>query len=291
MIVSTAAAQTTVIALSSSNPAVASVPASVTVPAGGFTGTFTITTSAVTASRSVVITASLNGTTRTGTLTVTPAGAPPPLPTVQRLVTSPDTVTGGSGSQGVVTLSAAAPASGASVSLSSSNAGVAAVPASVTVSAGSATAVFSISTSAVSASTPVTITASYNGTSQTAGLTVTPAPPPAQTATLTVTASGRGGETVVSSPAGISAATGSSALGVVRHRDLDHAERPRRPLRHLVRRLLERGQQGADVHLHVDRRGQRHRQRAVAQLIPIAAGLADADRLPAFARRLSSALR
>ncbi|MDX6621775.1 MAG: hypothetical protein QOK36_4161 [Gaiellales bacterium] len=210
VIVSTAAPQTTVIALSSSNPAVASVPASVTLPAGGFTGTFTITTSAVTASTAVVITATLNGATRTGTLTVTVAGAPPPLPTVQRLVTSPDTVSGGSGSQGVVTLSAAAPAAGAAVSLSSSNTGVAAVPATVTVSPGSTTAVFNISTSAVSASTAVTITATYNNSSLTTGLTVTPAPPPAQTATLTVVASGRGGETVVSSPAGISVATGSS---------------------------------------------------------------------------------
>ncbi|MEY2458982.1 MAG: hypothetical protein QOG30_812, partial [Acidimicrobiaceae bacterium] len=210
VIVSTAAPQTTVIALSSSNPAVASVPASVTLPAGGFTGTFTITTSAVTASTAVVITATLNGATRTGTLTVTVAGAPPPLPTVQRLVTSPDTVSGGSGSQGVVTLSAAAPAAGAAVSLSSSNTGVAAVPATVTVSPGSTTAVFNISTSAVSASTAVTITATYNNSSLTTGLTVTPAPPHAQTATLTVVASGRGGETVVSSPAGISVATGSS---------------------------------------------------------------------------------
>ena len=210
VIVSTAAPETTVIALSSSNPAVASVPASVTVPAGGFTGSFTITTSAVSASTAVVITASLNGTSRTGTLTVTPAGAPPPLPTVQRLVTSPSSVAGGSGSQGVVFLSGAAPQSGAAVLLSSSSPGVAAVPATVTVSSGATNAVFGISTSTVSASTSVTITASYSGTSQTASLTVTPSPPPSQTATLTVTASGRGEETVNSSPAGISVATGSS---------------------------------------------------------------------------------
>ena len=210
IIVSAAAPDTTVVALSSSNPAVAQVPASVTVPTGQFTGTFTITTSAVSVSTTVTITASFNGGSKTGTLTVTPAGAPPPGPTVQRLVTSPDSVAGGSGSQGVITLSGAAPAAGAAVSLSSSNTGVASVPSSVTVAGGSATAVFAISTSAVAASTAVTITATYNGTSQSATLTVTPAPPPAQTATLTVTASGRSGERITSSPAGISVATGSS---------------------------------------------------------------------------------
>jgi hypothetical protein len=61
-----------VVALSSSDPAVASVPPNVTVPANGFTGGFNILTSKVAATRSIVITASYNGSTRTGTLTVTP---------------------------------------------------------------------------------------------------------------------------------------------------------------------------------------------------------------------------
>jgi hypothetical protein len=209
VIVSASAPQTTVISVSSSNPAVASVPASVTVPAGGFTGTFTITTAAVAASTTVTITASFNGGSRSAPLTVTAAGAPPPAATLQSLAVSPSSVSGGSGSQGIVTLSGAATA-GTVVALSSSNTAVAGVPASVTVSQGSANAVFAISTSAVSASTAVTITATFNGTSQTAGLTVTPAPPPAQTAALTVTASGRNGEQVTSSPAGISVPTGAS---------------------------------------------------------------------------------
>ncbi|HMG97376.1 MAG TPA: SBBP repeat-containing protein [Gaiellales bacterium] len=210
VIVSVAAPDTTVVSLSSSNTAVASVPASVTVPTGGFTGTFTITTSAVAASTTVTITASYNGTSRTAPLTVTPAGAPPPAPALQGLLVSPDSVAGGSGSQGVVTLSGAAPAGGTTVSLSSANSGVASVPTSVTVAEGSSNAVFAISTSAVAATTTVTISASANGVTRTATLTVTTAPPPPQTATLTVTASGRGGERVTSSPAGISAATGTS---------------------------------------------------------------------------------
>lgn len=199
-----------IVALSSSNPAVAGVPASVMVPSVGFTGGFTIATSAVSASTAVVITASYNGTTRTGTLTVTPPAPDPPPATLQSLSLTPGSVTGGSGAQGTVALSAGAPATGAAVSLSSSNPGIAAAPASVTVPAGSTSTIFNVSTSNVSTSTSVTVTATYNGTTRTASLIVTPVAPPPQTATLTVTATGRGGERVSSSPAGISVATGSS---------------------------------------------------------------------------------
>jgi hypothetical protein len=53
----------------------------------------------------------------------------------------------------------------------------------------------------------VTITATSGGVTRTATLTVNPAP---QTAVLTVTATGRGGERVTSTPAGISVLVGSS---------------------------------------------------------------------------------
>jgi hypothetical protein len=210
VIVSVAAPDTTVIALSSSNPAVAAVPASVTVPTNGFTGTFTITTTAVAASTAVTITASYNGTSRSGSLTVTPAGAPPPSGALQNLALSPSSVTGGTGAQGALVLSGPAPAAGAVISLASSNPAVAAVPASATVAGGATSAVFAIATSAVSAATSVTISATYDGVTRTATLTVNPPAPPAQTAALTVTATGRGGERVTSTPAGISVATGSS---------------------------------------------------------------------------------
>lgn len=64
--------------LSSANPSVASVPASVTVPAGASSVTFAVTTSAVTANTSVGITASYGGLSRTTTLTVTPVSTTPP---------------------------------------------------------------------------------------------------------------------------------------------------------------------------------------------------------------------
>ena len=80
----------------------------------------------------------------------------------------------------------------------------------MTVAAGATSATFNISTAGVTSSTAVTISGTYSGTTQSATLTLTPPLPPAQTATLTVTATGRSGERVTSSPAGISVATGSS---------------------------------------------------------------------------------
>ena len=166
------------------------------------------------ANTTVTITAAYNGTTRTATLTVTPDTPNPPQGTLQNLVVD-TSVAGGSNAQGAVVLSTGAAQGGAAVSLSSSHPAVASVPSSVTVLAGNMGASFSVATSTVSASTTVTITGTYNGTTRTATLTVTPPgppPPPAQTAALTVTASGRSGERITSSPAGINVRTGSSAV-------------------------------------------------------------------------------
>jgi len=56
------------------------VPASVTVPSGATSATFSVSTSSVASSTSVTITATQGGTTRTATLTVAPAGGGSPLP-------------------------------------------------------------------------------------------------------------------------------------------------------------------------------------------------------------------
>ena len=167
-----------VVALSSSNPAVASVPASVTAPENSFTGTFAITTSPVSANTIVTITASYNGVTKTATLTVTPNA--PPQVSLQNLVVD-SSVQGGANAQGAVVLSSAAPQGGVVVSLSSSNPAVASVPASATVAAGTQGIAFSISTTAVSAATSVTISAVYGGVTRTATLTVTPPVTPTPT--------------------------------------------------------------------------------------------------------------
>ena len=154
------------VALSSSSGA-ASVPGSVTVPAGATSATFTVSTSGVTVSTQVIISASF-GVTQTATLTVTP----PPLPTVSSLTLNPASVIGGvQSSTGTVTLSGPAPVGGAQVALSSSS-GAAGVPASVTVPAGATSATFIVNTSIVLVSTSANISASYNSSTATATLAV-----------------------------------------------------------------------------------------------------------------------
>ena len=181
------------------NSTAASVPTSVTVPAGSTSANFTVTTIAVSASVSVTLTASYNGSSRTATLTVTAA-------TLNSLTLNPTGVTGGTASTGTVRLTSAAPPGGALVSLSSS-VGAATVPATVTVAAGATRADFTVSTTAVAAPTSATIMANYNGLSRAAVLTLNP---PGVNVTLTVSATGRSGQQVTSSPAGISVAVGST---------------------------------------------------------------------------------
>src|SRR5436190_3950217 len=158
------------VALSSSDPSVATVPSSVTVAAGATSATFTVSTSTVTASTTVMISASYAGVTKAASLTVNPV--PPPPPALSSLTLNPSTVIGGvQSSTGRVTLSAPAPAGGVTVILSS-NSGTASVPSSVFIPAGATSATFTVNTSIVLISTSANISATYNGTTRTATLTV-----------------------------------------------------------------------------------------------------------------------
>jgi len=162
------------VTLSSSNPSVVSVPASVTVAAGTSSAPFGVNTSSVTANTSITITATYAGITRTTTLTVTPPSTTTTA-SLSAVSVSPTSVVGGTTAQGTVTLTGAAPSGGAVVTLSSANTSVVSVPASVTVAAGNSSATFGVNTSAVTANTSVTITATFGGVSRTTTLTVTPA--------------------------------------------------------------------------------------------------------------------
>src|SRR5215210_7456834 len=164
-----------VVTLSSSNTSAATVPASVTVPAGALSATFTVSTASVTASTSLTISGTYGGATRSATLTVTPPPAPPPPASLWTVAVNPASVTGGASSQGTVTLTSPAPAGGFAVSLSSGNA-AATVPPGVSVAEGATSATFALKTGAVTTSTPVTITASAGGVTRTATLTVNPEP-------------------------------------------------------------------------------------------------------------------
>ena len=156
-----------VVTLSSSNPAAAQVPASVTVPAGLGFATFNITTSPVAADTPVTITGVFNAT-RTAVITVL---APPNA--LASISLNPASVVGGSPSTGTATLTSAAPAGGRVVTLSSNNP-AATVPASVTVPAGLTTKTFPVTTTAVAGTTTATISGSAGGATRTAALTISP---------------------------------------------------------------------------------------------------------------------
>jgi len=140
-----------------SNSALAAVPATIQIPGGATSATFSVATTAPNTTTAVTITATGNGS-HTAKLTILG-------PTVSAVSISPTSVVGGADAIGTVTLTTAAPGAGLTVALSS-NAGFASVPGAVTVPAGSLTATFAIATSPVAANSVATITASVNGASK-----------------------------------------------------------------------------------------------------------------------------
>jgi hypothetical protein len=72
--ISAAASSPTTVSLTSSSSPIVTVPSSVTIPAGATSANFTVNTTSVSSSFTATIGASLNGLSRSATLTVTPAG-------------------------------------------------------------------------------------------------------------------------------------------------------------------------------------------------------------------------
>jgi hypothetical protein len=138
---------------------------SVTIPFGQSFQTFTLTTTPVTSSRTVNVTASYLGALQTVSLTVNP---PAPV-TLSSLTITPSVVAGGATAQGTVTLTGPATVS-VVVGLTSSSAITATVPALVTIPAGQSSATFTIRTN--SFPRVVTITATVGDVNKQATLTV-----------------------------------------------------------------------------------------------------------------------
>jgi hypothetical protein len=193
----------TVVALATPAPStVATMPSSVTVPAGATSATFTILTEPVSSQFNMNIFADFGGTGKQALLLITAGPAPPSSPSLSSVSVSPSSVVGGNPTNGTVTLSTAAPSGGAVVSLSE-NSTATSVPASVTVAAGATSAGFTIATTGVTASTSSTISATWGGVTRSAPMMVNPAssPTPAVLSAVSV------------SPASV--AGGSSAQGTV----------------------------------------------------------------------------
>ncbi len=155
-----------VVSLSSSSPA-AQPPASVTVPAGVESVSFTVPTSQVSADTPVTITATWRGASVQATTTLTPQPAP------TSITLDPATTSGSSGSFGRVTAADPRDAD-VTFSLSTSRPDLVTIPNSVTVPQFAAAGGFNIGTSPVSTKTLVTISVSGGGVTLSATLTLDP---------------------------------------------------------------------------------------------------------------------
>jgi hypothetical protein len=155
-----------VVSLSSSSPA-AQPPASVTVPAGAESVSFTMPTSQVSADTPVTITATWRGASVQATTTLTPQPAP------TSITLEPATTSGSSGSFGRVTAADPRDAD-VTFSLSTSRPDLVTIPNSVTVPQFAAAGGFNIGTSPVSTRTLVTISVSGGGVTLSATLTLDP---------------------------------------------------------------------------------------------------------------------
>lgn len=161
------------VALSSDDAAVIP-PAIVTVPAGYFSGSAWVQTSAVTSAVTATVTGAYKGASAQ-----TAVFLQPQRPPVSLTLNFPSTLSGGRAIGTVTVASAAGYAE--SIALASSHPSVASVPAAVSIRPGMTSANFSIATGAVTAPTEVTISASGGGVTRSVTLTVYPIdemPPP-----------------------------------------------------------------------------------------------------------------
>ena len=153
------------VTLASDNPAVVP-PATVTVPAGFFSGSAWVQTNPVSAATTATLTGTYQGASTQGTVSLRPRRAP------TSLTLSPSSTTNGS----IGTIRVAASAGyDEFFAVTTSNASVASVSGGgVYLRAGMTSVNFQIATAAVTTSTPVTISTSNGGGTQSATLTVNP---------------------------------------------------------------------------------------------------------------------
>jgi len=150
----------------SSSKSDAKVPATVKISPGASSVVFAITTSKVSKSVTVSITATASGVSKTATLAIEP--------TVKvSLSLSPSTVVGGHDAKGKVTINSKAPSGGITIALASSSTD-ATVPATVLIKKGSSSATFAITTSKVKAEVKASIEATDGGASKTETLIIKP---------------------------------------------------------------------------------------------------------------------
>ena len=184
--------------MNSSNQSAAPVPATIQMPGNIGWTQFQIRAGQVNLPTPVTLTATINGVTIAGQFTVLP-------PSLKDLTITPQTISGGSQTGGIVMLNGQAAAGGAVVSLTSNSPAVI-PPAQVIVPPGSPSVSFSIATNNVTTQTPVIITANWNGVTTQSQVTVMPGPIPTSLTLFPATIIGGGagsadGTVTVASPA------------------------------------------------------------------------------------------
>ncbi|MBI3415382.1 MAG: hypothetical protein HY043_08690 [Verrucomicrobia bacterium] len=159
------------VSLTIGNTSLAAVPATITVPQGYASWSFSVNTAPVTVATTVPITASFNGTTASGSVNLSPA------PVVSLVSLSGPDVVGGQPMPVTVTLNNFPRASaGAVISLTSADTATLQVPTTVTVPYGAFSATVNATTVVVPGRKGVTLKATYNGSTLTTTVFVDPIP-------------------------------------------------------------------------------------------------------------------
>ena len=148
------------VAISSDNPALIVLAPTVVVAAGSTTAHFTEIAGVFTADQTATLTATLNGSSATSSISLVA-----PI-TLSSLECAPRILAANSSTTCTVIISKGAPAGGTAVSLSSTAASVLTVPASVTVPASFTSSTFTASAGALTADQTAAVTATLNGSSQ-----------------------------------------------------------------------------------------------------------------------------
>ncbi|MEQ1933928.1 MAG: PQQ-dependent sugar dehydrogenase [Fimbriimonadaceae bacterium] len=160
------AAQSAAVVGLSSNSGSVTVPSSVTIPVSATSATFVIACANVSTSINAVLTANLNGISKTRSFVVMPT----PIVT---LTISPNPIRNGSPGNGLVALRNVAPMGGAVVALSD-NTSLVGTPPSVTVPAGATVGNFTITTTVVTTPVSRQVYATYGGYKKTASVFLAP---------------------------------------------------------------------------------------------------------------------
>ena len=179
-------------------------PATVTVPFGQTTVTFTLPTIAVASAQTVTITAAYAGASVSTTLTVNP---------LFTFTLDNQAITGGQTANATVTLGSPAPVSGALVRLASSDLSTARIASMLSISSGQTSVTTPVTTIATSAARTVTLSAIYSSVTEQVQLTVNP-PGAAVLNGLALSSSAVKGGTSVTGTVTLSAAAGSTGVTV-----------------------------------------------------------------------------